>query len=56
LFHGEKQSIREVLLVGFSLFFAKAKVVVGKRNPGISGGLKKGIPFGPERLPKSIMI
>jgi hypothetical protein len=38
------------------LFFAKAKVVVGKKNSGTASGLKKGKPFGPERLPKSITI
>jgi hypothetical protein len=41
---------------GFSLFFAKAKEVVGKRDPAHLVDYKKGITSGPERLPKSIMI
>jgi hypothetical protein len=41
---------------GFSLFFAKAKEVIGKKDPAQLVDYKKGKTSGPERLPKSIMI
>jgi hypothetical protein len=38
------------------LFFAKAKEVIGKRDPAQLEDYKKGKTSGPERLPKGIMI
>jgi ATP-binding cassette subfamily F protein 3 len=46
-----KQHSRQVN-IEISLFFAKAKVVVGKRNPGIPGGLKKGIMISVSNITK----